>query len=162
MRAPTPAVSVTGGMSGFKWSCSHLWHFLIYFRGCRHSSLSFRNLERTERGSWHGNTRGLQVRNRRNAPKDPQVLEHHHQHQQQQQALVLQKVNSSDTSVGFVATRNRRDVPACVPNYNAQRQLWVGCTAENLIDVSPLCSVEGEEGKSIIYKILFLLYLCFI
>ncbi|XP_070138025.1 uncharacterized protein aus isoform X1 [Drosophila bipectinata] len=114
-----------------------------------HSSLSFRNLERSERGSWHGNTRGLQVRNRRNAPKDPQVLEHHHQQQQQQQqALVLQKVNSSDTSVGFVATRNRRDVPACVPNYNAQRQLWVGCTAENLIDVSPVCSVEGEEEYS--------------
>lgn len=74
--------------------------------------------------------------------KDPQE----HQ-QQQQEALVLEKVNSSDTSVGFVATRNRRDVPGCVPNYNAQRQLWVGCTAENLIDVSPLCSVDGEEGE---------------
>ncbi|KAH8278550.1 hypothetical protein KR018_005162, partial [Drosophila ironensis] len=116
-----------------------------------HSSLSFRNLERTERGSWHGNTRGLQVRNRRNAPKDPQEQhqQQNQQHQQQQQqALLLQKVNSSDTSVGFVATRNRRDVPACVPNYNAQRQLWVGCTAENLIDVSPLCSIEGEEEYS--------------
>ncbi|XP_016992087.2 uncharacterized protein LOC108053877 isoform X1 [Drosophila rhopaloa] len=104
-----------------------------------HSSLSFRNAERMERGSWHANTRGLPVRSRRNAPKDPQ---------EQQQALVLEKVNSSDTSVGFVATRNRRDVPGCVPNYNAQRQLWVGCTAENLIDVSPLCSVDGEEEYS--------------
>ncbi|XP_032576691.1 uncharacterized protein LOC6614375 isoform X1 [Drosophila sechellia] len=108
-----------------------------------HSSLSFRNAERMERGSWHANTRGLPVRSRRNAPKDPQE----HQ-QQQQEALVLEKVNSSNTSVGFVATRNRRDVPGCVPNYNAQRQLWVGCTAENLIDVSPLCSVDGEEEYS--------------
>ncbi|XP_043656188.1 uncharacterized protein LOC122622081 isoform X3 [Drosophila teissieri] len=107
-----------------------------------HSSLSFRNAERMERGSWHANTRGLPVRSRRNAPKDPQ------EHLQQQEALVLEKVNSSDTSVGFVATRNRRDVPGCVPNYNAQRQLWVGCTAENLIDVSPLCSVDGEEEYS--------------
>ncbi|XP_016953982.2 uncharacterized protein LOC108027191 isoform X2 [Drosophila biarmipes] len=105
-----------------------------------HSSLSFRNAERMERGSWHANTRGLPVRSRRNAPKDPQ--------EQQQQALVLEKVNSSDTSVGFVAGRNRRDVPGCIPNYNAQRQLWVGCTAENLIDVSPLCSVDGEEEYS--------------
>ncbi|XP_039231522.1 uncharacterized protein LOC6535922 isoform X3 [Drosophila yakuba] len=110
-----------------------------------HSSLSFRNAERIERGSWHANTRGLPVRSRRNAPKDPQE---HLQQQQQQEALVLEKVNSSDTSVGFVATRNRRDVPGCVPNYNAQRQLWVGCTAENLIDVSPLCSVDGEEEYS--------------
>ncbi|XP_017081900.2 uncharacterized protein LOC108115132 isoform X2 [Drosophila eugracilis] len=107
-----------------------------------HSSLSFRNAERMERGSWHANTRGLPVRSRRNAPKDPQ------EQKQQQQSLVLEKVNSSDTSVGFVATRNRRDVPGCVPNYNAQRQLWVGCTAENLIDVSPLCSVDGEEEYS--------------
>ncbi|XP_070073791.1 uncharacterized protein aus isoform X1 [Drosophila takahashii] len=110
-----------------------------------HSSLSFRNAERMERGSWHANTRGLPVRSRRNAPKDPQVQE---QVQEQEQALVLEKVNSSDTSVGFVATRNRRDVPGCVPNYNAQRQLWVGCTAENMIDVSPLCSVDGEEEYS--------------
>ncbi|XP_017056907.2 uncharacterized protein LOC108098499 isoform X2 [Drosophila ficusphila] len=122
-----------------------------------HSSLSFRNAERMERGSWHANTRGLPVRSRRNAPKDPQ--EQHPQQQQQQtqqqgqkgqqqEALVLEKVNSSsDTSVGFVATRSRRDVPGC-PNYSAQRQLWVGCTAANLIDVSPLCSVEGEEEYS--------------
>ncbi|KAH8369087.1 hypothetical protein KR009_000170 [Drosophila setifemur] len=113
-----------------------------------HSSLSFRNSERTERGSWHANTRGLQVRNRRNAPKDPQDQQQQQQQQQQQRTLVLGKPNGSDTSVGFVATRSRREVPACVPNYNAQRQLWVGCTAENLIDVSPLCSVEGEEEYS--------------
>ncbi|XP_037730839.1 uncharacterized protein LOC119561067 isoform X2 [Drosophila subpulchrella] len=126
---------------------SHLGHGHHHHEGAEsgnfghkgHSSLSFRNAERMERGSWHANTRGLPVRSRRNAPKDPQ---------EQQQALVLEKVNSSDTSVGFVATRNRRDVPGCIPNYNAQRQLWVGCTAENLIDVSPLCSVDGEEEYS--------------
>ncbi|XP_033235382.1 uncharacterized protein aus isoform X1 [Drosophila pseudoobscura] len=102
------------------------------------STLSFRNAEHMERGSWHANTRGLPVRSRRSAPQDPQ----------QQQALVLGNVNSNDTSVGFVATRNRRDVPGCVPNYNAQRQLWVGCSKPNSIDVSPLCSVEGEEEYS--------------
>ncbi|XP_036672800.3 uncharacterized protein aus isoform X4 [Drosophila suzukii] len=126
---------------------SHLGHGHHHHEGAEsgnfghkgHSSLSFRNAERMERGSWHANTRGLPVRSRRNAPKDPP---------EQQQALVLEKVNSSDTSVGFVATRNRRDVPGCIPNYNAQRQLWVGCTAENLIDVSPLCSVDGEEEYS--------------
>ncbi|XP_022227960.2 LOW QUALITY PROTEIN: uncharacterized protein LOC111077839 [Drosophila obscura] len=109
-----------------------------------HSTLSFRNAERMERGSWHANTRGLPVRSRRSAPQDVQPQ----QHEKLQQALVLSNVNSSDTSVGFVATRNRRDVPGCVPNYNAQRQLWVGCSKPNSIDVSPLCSVEGEEEYS--------------
>ncbi|KAH8407965.1 hypothetical protein KR222_005861, partial [Zaprionus bogoriensis] len=102
-----------------------------------HISLSFRNAERLERGSWHANTRGLPVRSRRNAP------------QQQQQALVLgNNNNSNDTSVGFIAARSRRDVPGCVTNYNAQRQLWIGCSAPNAIDVSPLCSVDGEEEYS--------------
>lgn len=91
-----------------------------------------------ERGSWHANTRGLPVRSRRNAPQ---------QQQQQQQAQVLDS-NSNDTSVGFIAMRSRRDVPGCVTNYNAQRQLLIGCTAPNAIDVNPLCSVDGEEGRS--------------
>ncbi|EDW58434.2 uncharacterized protein Dvir_GJ14437 [Drosophila virilis] len=116
-----------------------------------HSTLSFRNAERMERGSWHANTRGLPVRSRRNALPAQQQQPHQEQvqlqHQvQQQQALVLSSAN--DTSVGFVATRNRRDVPGCVTNYNAQRQLWVGCSAPNVIDVSPLCSVDGEEEYS--------------
>ncbi|EDW85145.2 uncharacterized protein Dwil_GK12767 [Drosophila willistoni] len=118
-----------------------------------HSTLSFRNAERSmERGSWHGNTRGLPIRSRRNAPKDHSQQKEQQQEQppQQMQTLVLGSSlsNSSDTSVGFVATRNRRDAPSCVTNYNAQRQLWVGCTEANLIDVRPLCSVEGEEEYS--------------
>ncbi|XP_030562711.1 uncharacterized protein LOC115764020 isoform X2 [Drosophila novamexicana] len=109
-----------------------------------HSTLSFRNAERMERGSWHANTRGLPVRSRRNAL--PAQQQQQQEQLQQQQALVLSSAN--DTSVGFVATRSRRDVPGCVTNYNAQRQLWVGCSAPNVIDVSPLCSVDGEEEYS--------------
>ncbi|KAL7727398.1 hypothetical protein ACLKA6_003056 [Drosophila palustris] len=107
-----------------------------------HSTLSFRNAERMERSSWHANTRGLPVRSRRNAPQQQPA-----QRQQEQQALVLSSSNN-DTSVGFIAARSRRDVPGCVTNYNAQRQLWVGCSAPNAIDVSPLCSVDGEEEYS--------------
>lgn len=100
-----------------------------------------------ERGSWHANTRGLPVRSRRNAPQQQQQQQQ--EKQQQQQALVLSNSSSNDTSVGFIAARNRRDVPSCVTNYNAQRQLWIGCSAPNAIDVSPLCSVDGEEGEAI-------------
>jgi len=99
-----------------------------------------------ERSSWHANTRGLPVRTRRNAPQAQQQQQQ--QQQQIQQALVLSSLKSNnDTSVGFIAPRSRRDVAGCVTNYNAQRQLWVGCSAPNAIDVSPLCSVDGEEGK---------------
>ncbi|XP_037912668.1 uncharacterized protein LOC119652536 isoform X4 [Hermetia illucens] len=42
--------------------------------------------------------------------------------------------------------RNRRDVPACIVNYKAQRQLLVGCTDPNLIEVRPRCSEDGEES----------------
>ncbi|XP_032596204.1 uncharacterized protein LOC6567544 isoform X4 [Drosophila grimshawi] len=108
-----------------------------------HSTLSFRNAERMERSSWHANTRGLPVRSRRNAPPAQQQQDQHHQ-----EALVLGGLSSNDTSVGFIATRSRRDVPGCVTNYNSQRQLWVGCSAPNVIDVSPLCTVDGEEEYS--------------
>ncbi|XP_032584198.1 uncharacterized protein LOC6575495 isoform X4 [Drosophila mojavensis] len=110
-----------------------------------HSTLSFRNAERMERGSWHANTRGLPARSRRNAA-EPRPDHQQESSNRLQQVLVLN--SSNDTSVGFIATRSRRDVPGCVTNYNAQRQLWVGCTAPNVIDVSPLCSLDGEEEYS--------------
>ncbi|XP_030081688.1 uncharacterized protein LOC111602603 isoform X2 [Drosophila hydei] len=110
-----------------------------------HSTLSFRNAERMERGSWHANTRGLPARSRRNAA-EPRPAQQQESPDRLQQVLVLS--SSNDTSVGFIATRSRRDVPGCVTNYNAQRQLWVGCTAPNVIDVSPLCSLDGEEEYS--------------
>ncbi|KAH8311591.1 hypothetical protein KR044_007104 [Drosophila immigrans] len=134
------------GHKGYLDFCKHSFkHCSIVFICCRHSTLSFRNAERMERDSWHANTRGLPVRSRRNAPQ----AQAQQQHQQQQQALVLSSLNSNnDTSVGFIAPRSRRDVPGCVTNYNAQRQLWVGCSAPNAIDVSPLCSVDGEEEYS--------------
>lgn len=43
--------------------------------------------------------------------------------------------------------RSRREVPGCVTNYNAQRQLLVGCTEPNVIEVRPQCSEESDEGN---------------
>lgn len=63
-------------------------------------------------------------------------------------------VVGNSTNVGFVQNtgsdtrlRSRRNVPECVTNYKAQRQLWVGCTEPNVIDVRPLCNDEGDEGE---------------
>lgn len=76
-----------------------------------------------------------------------------------QNANVLANAVSDITSVGFIAfedgstsikdtrQRSRRNVPECITNYKAQRQLLVGCTEPNVIDVRPMCNDEGEEGK---------------
>lgn len=42
--------------------------------------------------------------------------------------------------------RTKRDVPGCITNYNAQRQLLVGCTQPNVIEVRPQCNEDGDEG----------------
>lgn len=43
--------------------------------------------------------------------------------------------------------RNRRQVPGCIVNYNAQRQLLIGCSQPEVIEVRPQCNDEGDEGK---------------
>lgn len=42
--------------------------------------------------------------------------------------------------------RNRRQVPGCIVNYNAQRQLLIGCSQPEVIEVRPQCNDEGDEG----------------
>lgn len=46
--------------------------------------------------------------------------------------------------------RVKRDVP-CVTNYNSNRQLLVGCSEPNIIEVRPQCSEDGDEGKFVFY-----------
>lgn len=43
--------------------------------------------------------------------------------------------------------RNRRDAPGCITNYNANRQLLIGCVQPNVIEVRPQCNEDGDEGK---------------
>lgn len=132
-------------------------NFLKLFLINRHSSLSFRNSQHDEKNAWHSNTRGLPVRSRREASSTITPLaslnssNETHETQTTQEILVV----GNNTNVGFVKTsedaenrlRNRRNVPECVTNFKAQRQLWIGCTEENVIDVRPMCNDEGDEGE---------------
>lgn len=45
--------------------------------------------------------------------------------------------------------RDKRDAPECVVNYKAQRQLLVGCSQPNVIEVRPKCNDDGDEGNFI-------------
>lgn len=60
-------------------------------------------------------------------------------------------LESTDLDVGYnlddEMTRNRRDTSKCVVNVNSQRQLSIGCSSEEIIEVDPQCTKEGDEGK---------------
>lgn len=43
--------------------------------------------------------------------------------------------------------RMKRNSPDCVVNYESQRQMMVGCSEPNIIEVSPTCSQNQDEGK---------------
>lgn len=90
----------------------------------RHIQSSFRSSSSSEqlaRHSWKSPTRGVAVRNRR------------------------------DTEVATLPkndTRVRRDANGCVVNHNSRRQLLVGCTETNVIEVRPYCTEDNDEGGS--------------
>lgn len=44
-------------------------------------------------------------------------------------------------------SRIRRDAHGCVVNYNSRRQLLVGCTETNVIEVRPYCTEDNDEGR---------------
>lgn len=58
-------------------------------------------------------------------------------------------MSTSAATIGdtIIQQRSRRDAPGCIVNYKAQRQLWIGCTGPNVIDVRPQCNDDGDEGK---------------
>lgn len=55
----------------------------------------------------------------------------------------LPKQNTTEIDI----QRSKRDTPECVINYNSVRQLFVGCSQSNVIEVKPHCNDDGEEGK---------------
>lgn len=44
-------------------------------------------------------------------------------------------------------TRVRRDANGCIVNFNSRRQLLVGCTETNVIEVRPYCTEDNDEGE---------------
>lgn len=109
----------------------------------RHSNpLSFRSsstgggagggaTEQLARHSWKNPTRGLEVRNRRDTTEVMERANHHQQQQREERDEM----------------RVRRDTAGCVVNYSARRQLLVGCTKTNVIEVRPFCTEDNDEGE---------------
>lgn len=60
------------------------------------------------------------------------------------------------------AERNKRQAQGCFVDYNSARRLRIGCTRQDVIDVNPSCSEEGEEGekaKNFLLTDIFLIFL---
>lgn len=80
------------------------------------------------KSSWKYPTRGLAIRNRRDT-KAVEVV-----------AVAAAANQRNDTRV-------RRDASGCVVNYNSRRQLLIGCTETNVIEVRPYCTEDNDEGE---------------
>lgn len=61
--------------------------------------------------------------------------------------VAQQKQSTEMTAIDEIASdgqRNRRDAAECVSNYNADRNLLIGCSQPNIIEVKPQCNQEDE------------------
>lgn len=99
----------------------------------RHNNnpLSFRSSssEQLARHTWKYPTRGLAVRNRRDTVKQGET-----------KSIAVSNQRNNDTRV-------RRDANGCIVNFNSRRQLLVGCTETNVIEVRPYCTEDNDEGE---------------
>lgn len=44
--------------------------------------------------------------------------------------------------------RHRRDLSKCLSAHKQKRQLSIGCTRDDVVEVRPQCSEAGDEGKN--------------
>lgn len=100
----------------------------------RHGTLSFRNTEESEK-LWQSAGRSLSPRHRRSAKINDEQIQIEEEEEENEN-------ESDDTQL-----RLKRDSPNCVVNYNSNRRLKIGCTRLDVIDVSPSCSDDGDEGE---------------
>lgn len=113
-------------------------------------SLSFRNSEEINKNEWHSQSRGKAMRNRRSAFDEIETeelddVEDEFDDDSNEEILTRRRRNlRKDTQTALA--RVKRDVP-CVTNYNSNRQLLVGCSEPNIIEVRPQCSEDGDEGN---------------
>lgn len=133
------------------------WHkFLIFsafpLQRCRFTALSFRNPE--EISNWQIRSRLAPLRNRRDVQtkrlSNGTIIEISNSSSSQ---VILPtdggapvKQNSSSNGTAIDMQRMKRETPECVINYNSMRQLYVGCSHSNVIEVKPHCSEDGDEG----------------
>lgn len=122
-------------------------HFNVSW--CRFTALSFRNPE--EISNWQIRSRLAPLRNRRDVRtkrlSNGTVIEISNSSSQvilPTNGTIENQQNNNNTVTDM--QRMKRETPECVINYNSMRQLFVGCSQSNVIEVKPHCSEDGDEG----------------
>ena len=111
--------------------------------------MSFRNPE--EISNWQIRSRIAPLRNRRDVRtkrlSNGTIIEISNSSSQ-----VILPTNGTlakqNTTTAIDMQRMKRETPECVINYNSMRQLFVGCSQSNVIEVKPHCSEDSDEGKT--------------
>lgn len=67
---------------------------------------------------------------------------------------IILPADDKQKTTGIDIQRSKRETAECVINYNSARQLFIGCSQSNVVEVKPHCSDDGDEG---IFFILFAL-----
>lgn len=136
------------------------WFTVIYFPFHRFTALSFRNPEEFSNLDWQVRSRVAPLRNRRDIrtkrlsngtvieiPNNVDTISN-----ASQVILPTNDTQAKQNSTAVDIQRLKRETPECVINYNSVRQLFVGCSQSNVIEVKPHCSEDGDEGEYFFFK----------
>lgn len=127
----------------------------------RFTALSFRNPEEFSNLDWNMRSRIAPLRNRRdvqtkrilnsnadvseNPPSDTTNSKNNNIILPTKQMSIEKPNQQNATEIDI--QRTKRETPECVINYNSVRQLLVGCSQSNVIEVKPHCNDDGDEGN---------------
>lgn len=120
----------------------------------RYTALSFRNPEEFSNLDWQIRSRVAPLRNRREIRTkrlpNGTIIEIPNDAANSDTGQVILPTNETlvkQNSTAVDIQRSKRETPECVINYNSVRQMYVGCSQSNVIEVKPHCSDDGDEGK---------------
>lgn len=123
-------------------------YFLIILQN-RYTALSFRNPEEFSNLDWQ--MRSRVSRNRREIHSkrlsNGTVIETSNNDTSQRIILPTNDTFTKQNTTDIDMQRTKRETPECVINYNSARQLFIGCSQSNVVEVKPHCSDDGDEGN---------------
>lgn len=135
----------------------------------RFVALSFRNPEEFSKLDWQMKSRAISFRSRRELQKVIDTTTSQtslaRTTNNEDQPLPTKETSEIELSSEHSQTniqRLKRETSDCVINYSSARQLLIGCSQPNMIEVKPHCNDDGDEGNFTIFPAVFQLISIFI
>lgn len=129
----------------------------------RYTALSFRNPEEFSNLDLQMRSRIAPLRNRREARSkrlsNGTIIDSSNSVDAKNDTMttrVILPVDDKQKSTEIDIQRSKRETPECVINYNSARQLFIGCSQSNVVEVKPHCSDDGDEGSFSFCSIFFI------